>query len=277
MAPGPDLTVWQYWWGFNKEPYINLKAAIHSGSVVTGSDDFFLGHGETEQASDSMAPNQAVIRGQIVPALKQALKTERSNDILDGSLIALAKIGDEMEENGAEPMSDAIKPFLSNGSQQLSETAAVALGILANDSEDNVNILLHMLRDEGAELRSSYAVQIGTSIPTRSRAFAAYGLGLVGYYSADNGVRTRIVEAMVELLDGEGKSMGTRDVPVACLISMGLTPLPFDPMIEPADLSDGWVKPLQVTNRMQGAGETRTDFAAPAWVAIRSACGHGSS
>ena len=53
---------------------------------------------------------------------------------------------------------------------------------------------------------------------------------------------------MVELLDGEGKSMGTRDLPVACLISMGLTPLPFDPTIEPADLSDGWAKPEQVAN-----------------------------
>ncbi len=33
---GPDLTIWQYWWGFNKEPYLNLKAAIHGGSVQTG-------------------------------------------------------------------------------------------------------------------------------------------------------------------------------------------------------------------------------------------------
>lgn len=247
LDTGPDLTVWQYWWGFNKEPYINLKAAIHSGTVVTGSDEFFLGQGETEQSRDSMAPSQAVIRGRIVPALKKALESERSNDILDGSLIALAKIGDEMEENGAEPMSDAIKPFLSDSSQQLSETAAVSLGILANDSEDNVNILLHMLRNESAPLRSDYNVQITGSVPTRSRAFAAYGLGLIGYSARDE-VRTSIVEAMAGILDGEGKTMGTRDIPVACLISIGLTPLPFDSTAEALDLSEGWPKPEAIAS-----------------------------
>ena len=42
---GPDLTIWQFWWGFNKDPYLNLKAKIHAGGTQTGSDDFFLGRG----------------------------------------------------------------------------------------------------------------------------------------------------------------------------------------------------------------------------------------
>ena len=131
---GPDLTIWQYWWGFNKEPYINLKAAVHSGAVQTGSDDFFLGMGEKGQARDSLAPTEAVVRSKIVPALKTALRNERQDDILDSCLIALAKIGDAEAEDGSEPMAEDIKKFLSHPSQQLSETAAVSLGILANDS-----------------------------------------------------------------------------------------------------------------------------------------------
>jgi len=247
---GPDLTVWQYWWGFNKEPYINLKAHIHGQRVLTGSDEFFLGQGEVEQSADTLAPSQALIRGKIVPALKKVLKNERSNDIIDGSLIALAKIGDELEENGSAPMSDEIKPFLSDSSQQLSETAAVALGILANDSEENVDILLHMLNDESPALRSDYDVQIVGAVPTRSRAFAAYGLGLIGYSARDE-VRTRIVANMTGILDGEGKTMGTRDIPVACLIATGLTKLPFDPTVDMLETAKGWPKPEQITNRTE--------------------------
>src|SRR5881628_273675 len=41
---GADLTTWEFWWGFNKDQYLNLKAAIYSGPI-TGSDDFFLGQG----------------------------------------------------------------------------------------------------------------------------------------------------------------------------------------------------------------------------------------
>ncbi len=33
---GPDLTLWDFWWGFNREPYLNLKSKIHSVETVTG-------------------------------------------------------------------------------------------------------------------------------------------------------------------------------------------------------------------------------------------------
>ena len=252
---GPDLTIWQYWWGFNKEPYINLKSKIHSGSVVTGSDDFFLGHGEKEQARDNLKPSPAVIRGKIVPTLKEALRSERQNDILDACLIALAKIGDSEAEDGSEPMADDIKKFLTNPNQQLAETAAVALGILANDSPENVGILLSLVADDPSTLRGDYGVQMTNAVQVRTRAFAAYGLGLIGHSAGDE-TRARINAALVELLDGEGKQMGTRDVQVACITSMGLSPLPLDPtaaLLELRDAKDatGWPKPEAVTNRQE--------------------------
>jgi hypothetical protein len=253
---GPDLSIWQYWWGFNKEPYINLKAHIHSGSVVTGSDDFFLGRGEKTQSRDSLRPSEEAIRGKIVPALRKALENERSNDILDACLIALAKIGDAKAEDGYEPMSADIKKFLADSNQQLSETAAVSLGILANDSEDNINILLSLLADDSPTLRSTYKIQLLGSIPVRTRAYSAYGLGLIGYKASDE-TRQQIADALIALLDGEGKSLGTRDVQVASLIALGLTPLPLDPTAEPLELREpkkkasDWPKPEQVTNRQE--------------------------
>ena len=252
---GPDLTIWQYWWGFNKEPYIILRAAVRSGSVQTGSDDFFLGFGEKEQARNSLAPSEITIRNKIVPALKTALRTERQNDILDASLIALAKIGDAQTEDGSEPMAEDIKKFLPHASQQLSETAAVSLGILANDSPENVGILLALLNDDSSTLRGEYGVQILGSIPVRTRAFAAYGLGLIGSRAGEES-KAQINDALVALLDGPGKQLGTRDVQVASIISMGLTPLPVDPAAEPLELKQaktatGWPKPEQVTNRQE--------------------------
>ena len=127
-----DLTLWQFWWEFNKEPFLNLRAAIHSGGALTGSDDFFLGRGEKEDAKDTYRPSEEVIRQQIVPALINALETERQNDIVTGAMIALAKIGDAKDEAGQEEggYAEVIKKFLNDSSQEIKETAALALGIL---------------------------------------------------------------------------------------------------------------------------------------------------
>ena len=50
-----DLTKWQFWWEFNKDPYINLKKAIHSGGHVTGSDDYFLGRAVKTDSQENHA------------------------------------------------------------------------------------------------------------------------------------------------------------------------------------------------------------------------------
>jgi hypothetical protein len=65
--------------------------------------------------------------------------------------------------------------------------------------------------------------QIG-NVSVRTRAFAAYGLGLIGF-RATNADRKVINESLVRILDGEGRSMAQRDIPVACLTSIGLCAL----------------------------------------------------
>jgi HEAT repeat protein len=89
--------------------------------------------------------------------------------------------------------------------------------------------LSDVLRDtkRGRELASA---QRSSHQPAhwRTRAFAAYGLGLIGYRSEDEGVRREIVRSLAAMLDGEATAMATPDVAVACLISMGLVPLPVE-------------------------------------------------
>jgi hypothetical protein len=187
-AAGPDLTLWQFWWGFNKEPYLNLKSKIRGNSVTTGSDDFFLGHGQGSNAKDLKRPNENQIQEVVVPALLAALQTERQNDIVTGCLIALAKIGDKRTEGGESQFEQEFKKFLKDPVQEIAETAAIALGILANDS--SIDTLVQLMQDD-PKIHASVG---GTEVPMRTRAFATYGLGLIGARTDSNATRQRIAE-----------------------------------------------------------------------------------
>lgn len=216
---GPDLTTWDFWWGFNKDQYLNLKAAIYTG-IITGSDDFFLGQGTKNQARNQLKPSEEAIRGKIVPALKEALAAERSNDIVTGSLIALAKIGDVKTESGASEFEPLLAKFLGDSNQEIAETASVALGILANDASVKVLSDLALDKPDGRKLVGNKEVNF------RSRAFASYGLGLIGYRTASNQVRQDIAGILIDLLEKPESS--TRDVKVAALVSLGLVPVDVD-------------------------------------------------
>lgn len=229
-APGgADLSTWQAWWGFNRDSYLNLRGALYRSDLLLGSDDFFLGNASVGEARDLLKPSESVIREKIVPALQRVLVEERDNDIVTGALIALAKIGDSATlESGRGQLAKSIVPFLADANQEIAETAAVALGILANES--SLPILKDILRDttRGRELASA---QRSSQQPVhwRTRAFAAYGLGLIGYRNESPDIRRQIVQALAAMLDGEATAMATPDVAVACLISLGLVPLPIEP------------------------------------------------
>ncbi len=222
-----DMTQWQYWWAVNQAPYLNLKSHIHAaGGLVTSADDQ-LGKSRVN-ARPSLQVSLETIRGVIVPALLAALKSETSDDIQSSCMIALAKIGDPEAPPGgsgfAREVRFEIARRLNSSDQELSETAAVALGILG--SSENIGLLTAVLENDLPRLRSLGVAQID-SVDVRTRAFAAYGLGLIGHQS---GVYERLVinETLRKLLEGEGRSMAHRDVPVACITAIGLSALPID-------------------------------------------------
>jgi HEAT repeat protein len=214
---GPDLTQWTFWWEFNKEPYLNLKSKIQSGATETGTDGFFLGHGAKAQVKDNLKPSQEQVRQKIVPALLAALEKETNNDIVTGCLIALAKIGDAPSETGDSKFEEVISKFLKDKNQEISETSAVALGILANPK--SIDALSKLLTDhpKGRELVGQQEVSY------RTRSFAAYGLGLIGKLASSEDDRRRIVEELRKTIESD--SSRTRDLKVSCVIAMGLVPL----------------------------------------------------
>src|SRR5262245_34995258 len=214
---GPDLTQWTFWWEFNKEPYLNLKSKIQSGATETGTDGFFLGHGAKSAVKDNLKPTQEQVRQKIVPALLASLEKETNNDIVTGCLIALAKIGDAPSETGDSQFEKVISKFLADKNQEISETSAVALGILANPK--SIPTLTQLLTDH-AEGRKKVGQP---EVNYRTRAFAAYGLGLIGKLTSSEEDRRSIVEVLRKTIESDNSR--TRDLKVSCVIAMGLVPL----------------------------------------------------
>ena len=191
-ASGPDLTQWTFWWEFNKDPYLSLKNKLHKGAPQSGGDEFFLGHGQKDQAVDLFRPNISDIRDKIVPALVKALETQKNNDILTGSLMSLAKIGnlDDYSNFG-----EKIVPFLSDSNQEISETAALSLGILG--SEKYIDLLISLATNS---VEGRKAVGRTNEVPYRTRSFALYGLGLIASESTDENIVNSISITLRETL-----------------------------------------------------------------------------
>ncbi|MEL6712699.1 MAG: HEAT repeat domain-containing protein [Planctomycetota bacterium] len=226
---GADLSLWDFWWGFNKEPYLNLRARVRAVGVQSGSDDLFLGRGTQLKTQGSLRPTQDQIRNEVVPALKWALENEEQNDIITGALIALAKIGDVSDADGKSEFVEIISGFLKSPEQEISETAALALGILADDRA--VPNLVGLMLDD----KTGRAL-IERDVPFRTRTFAAYGLGLVGYTTATNEMRQTISEHIVDFL--QGPSLAQPDMKVGAVQAIGLIPLDWDSTIEAEENSN---------------------------------------
>jgi len=214
---GPDLSVWDFWWAFNRSPYLDLRQRVRAGSVDSDGDNFYLGRGQAKQGNNTRRPGEDMVRNTVVPALLNVLRTERDNDLLTGALISLAKIGEVQDYDGSGTFQEAIVRFLASGEQEVSETAAIALGVLAD--ERAAPVLMSLMRDDPAGRR----LVGGKAVPARTRAFAAYGLGLVGHRTDSNELRREIDAHLIEILDGP--RLARPDIKVGALAALGLIPL----------------------------------------------------
>jgi HEAT repeat protein len=207
----------------NQGLYLDLSGRW-GGAPSSGDDELHLGHGLTDAASRSAQPSPAVIRDEVVPALLQALASG-GNDLTTGALMALAKIGSAGLED--EELVATFLPYLARGNQEVSETAALALGMLQSPAA--VVPLFALLADDevGSELVD------GGGVSERTRAFAAFGLGLIGRAHEEVGLRRAILLRLTTALE-EG-SFASEEVPVACVSAIGLLPLDGRPTPPRAD------------------------------------------
>jgi HEAT repeat protein len=209
---GPDLSSWTFWWGFNREKYLQLKAKIgqQEGIITPSAGDDLLGN--SKGGRDSMRPSEEQKARDVVPALKEALEKETNRDIVTGCIVALAKIGQEPQQ-----CIDVFKKFFNSKDQEIAETAVLALGILA--APEGLPILKEFYTDSDKARQWTG----GREVHWRTRTFAGYGIGLVGARTADEAVRVEAQKLLLEFLAGEGsKRAATKDLRVATVISLGL-------------------------------------------------------
>ena len=89
--PTVDLTGWQFWWEFNKDPFLKLRETILEGPP-------------------------------------QAMDSTNNVDIITACMISMAKVG---KNHPDFKLLDVFRPHLASNNQEVRETAALALGIAA--------------------------------------------------------------------------------------------------------------------------------------------------
>ncbi len=206
----PDSTNWQTWWEFNKDSFLELRAAIHE-VAVTGSDDFYLGSRRSSPPIDLLAPTEVDLCERVVPALAGLLGRERNRDIQSACLVALGKIG---RDAPAVDLEKTLSGSIVRDDQEVRETAVLSLGIAGRSRA--MATLSALLRDQPEGRRLIDRAEVGD----RTRAYAAWSLGQLAWRSKDGAERQTVHDLLLPLLKNPDEK--SRDVRVAAVNGLGL-------------------------------------------------------
>lgn len=239
---------WSHWWNLERDHYLRVRGQLDDRSAEQGRTALLQTPG--------IAPDRRTIEALAIPGLMDILADERSDDLVTAALISLARIGIDAkpsasDEGSIDPkspvdrsgarMARILSLKLAARSQEVSETAALALGILGVD--ESLPFLVELIRGTEAGARS---LRRG-AVPDRTRAFAAFGLGLMADGTEDPDTRQRIALELVRALEEEHTSL---ELPVAATIALGLSPAPDRLTVPAKDIrEDRWVDAVLSRNR----------------------------
>ncbi|MBL8729781.1 MAG: HEAT repeat domain-containing protein [Planctomycetes bacterium] len=165
-----DLTRWEFWWEFGKDPYLRLRDAVDAGRRAVSPEDALLNPRFHDRRRAIERPTEADLQ-RVADSLARTLQQAADRDTVSACLVALGKIG----RDGRDwKLFDSVVPFLARNDQEQRETAALALGIAARGDDESLTLLADLARDADAARRLSGQ----TAVNERTRAFAAFGLGL---------------------------------------------------------------------------------------------------
>ena len=207
-----DPGAWQLWWEFNKDRYLRYSG-INTGDTLTGTDEFSLGKGESFRTIGGRVDDR-LVQERILPAIQMGLELGGDNAYVKSGMLGLAKIGGAENFRSVDFM---MRYFLVHGEAEIHHTAAAALGIAG--FEQSYSLLSELAKDSASGCEQCSKAKV----PMQTRAFAAYGMGLIGQKSANSRLRTQIVADLIALLEEDDPK--TNDVQVAAMVSLGLIPL----------------------------------------------------
>jgi len=171
---------WQYWWAFNRDPYLRLRGKLDRNRLLTGSSNWLLGGKDRNHGTDIERPSKRFLEERVAPVLARAAESENS-ELRAFSLLSLGRIG------LVEQVPNLVRA-LSDSSRVVKEGAVIGLGL---SRQPSVVPALANLAEDSPEGRRAARV---TEVPPRLRAFAAIGLGFVGGDEAETTL-LRLVEA----------------------------------------------------------------------------------
>jgi HEAT repeat protein len=254
---------WQTWWEFNKEPY--LKSRVRGiKAPITGSDDFYLGPRRSGQLIDVLRATAKDREDSITPALVALLEAERNRDIQSACLIALGKVG---ASAASVDLVKIISERIRRDDQEVRESAVLSLGIIGDKKA--FPVLKSLFADE----RSGQRLADRDSVRKRTRAYAAYGLGLLARRIGDPSLSQQIFDLLWSNL--QAKELKDRDLRTAIVNAIGSLRASTD---RSADKRLAWQASEQLLEWFEeDRGATEESVQAHAAVAIGRILGRGNS
>lgn len=226
-APGPttpgggvgraNSLEWTTWWLLERDALLRFRDRVESTLVVTGD----------VEGAGAVRPTEHDVRTVVVPRLLALAAAEDDVDLVTSVLVALGRVGSRCEGEQVAAIRAAIEAHMSASSQEVSETAVLSLGILGGS--ESIATLRDVLaaKDRGSKLLGR------GSVTARTRAFAAFALGLAAAATDDPADRQRVALSLVNALS-EPRTQD--ELPTAAVISLGLCPVPLRPTLPPADI-----------------------------------------
>jgi HEAT repeat protein len=201
---------WQVWWELNKDAFVQQDVAGHNGPA-TGSDDYYLGQRKRGSVADTLMPTDVDLRDRVVPALVALIEKDRNRDVQTACLMALGKIG--IDAPGID-LEKVISSRIARDDQEVRETAVLALGVAGRRKALPILLAIASNETEGRRLVER------DNVSERTRAFAAYSLGVLALHSDDVDTKQQIHDAMWAIL--RDKEIKNRDVRTAAVNALGL-------------------------------------------------------
>ena len=215
-----DPNDWQLWWMFNRERFLDFSG-IDAGRVYSGGSGFHLGDGTESDGSRAGRLDDATIGGPLVERLQAAILKGGSYDFCRGAMVAASRLGGHASE-----FEYVTSHYLTLGDRELTPAAAFLLG-LTGDTDDVATLRgIALNTEEGCAAITPEGERPTPRVPVSVRAFACYGLGMIGQRTPKAEVRQQIVEALIEVLENDASE--ANDARVAAMIALGFVPLDVD-------------------------------------------------